>query len=117
LKTAEPETIVAAVNATAAGESVISPQIAGKLLKRIRERDIPITTDSDNAASAIRAALTPRELEIFTRLASGRSNQEIAVELSLSTNTVANHIASILAKLHLDNRIQAAVQAVRTGIS
>jgi DNA-binding NarL/FixJ family response regulator len=117
LKTAEPATIVAAVNATAAGESVISPEIAGKLLKRIRERDIPITTDSDNAASAIRAALTPRELEIFTRLASGRSNQEIAVELSLSTNTVANHIASILAKLHLDNRIQAAVQAVRSGIS
>jgi len=117
LKTAEPETIVAAVNATAAGESVISPEIAGKLLKRIRERDIPITTDSDNAATAIRAALTPRELEIFTRLASGRSNQEIAVELSLSTNTVANHIASILAKLHLDNRIQAAVQAVRSGIS
>jgi two-component system, NarL family, nitrate/nitrite response regulator NarL len=105
------------VNATAAGESVISPEIAGKLLKRIRERDIPITTDSDNAATAIRAALTPRELEIFTRLASGRSNQEIAVELSLSTNTVANHIASILAKLHLDNRIQAAVQAVRSGIS
>jgi NarL family two-component system response regulator LiaR len=54
---------------------------------------------------------------IFTRLASGRSNQEIAAELSLSTNTVANHIASILAKLHLDNRIQAAVQAVRSGIS
>ncbi|HXP36373.1 MAG TPA: response regulator transcription factor [Solirubrobacteraceae bacterium] len=117
LKTAAPETIVAAVNATAAGESVISPEIAGKLLTRIRERDIPITTDSDNAASAIRAALTPRELEIFTRLASGRSNQEIAAELSLSTNTVANHIASILAKLHLDNRIQAAVQAVRSGIS
>lgn len=117
LKTAEPETIVAAVNATAAGETVISPEIAGALLDRIRERDIPITSDSDNAASAIRAALTPRELEIFTRLASGRSNQEIALELSLSTNTVANHIASILAKLHLENRIQAAVQAVRSGIS
>ncbi len=117
LKTAAPETIVAAVRATAAGESVISPEIAGKLLSRIRERDIPVTTDSDDAASAIRAALTPRELEIFTRLASGRSNQEIAGELALSTNTVSNHIASILAKLHLDNRIQAAVQAVRSGIS
>ena len=66
---------------------------------------------------AFRAALTPRELEIFTRLASGKSNSEIARELSLSTNTISNHIASILAKLHLDNRIQAAVQAVRSGIS
>jgi DNA-binding NarL/FixJ family response regulator len=117
LKTAPPETISAAVIATAAGESVISSQIAGKLLERIRERDIPVTTTSRDSASAIRAALTGRELEIFTRLASGNSNSEIAHQLSLSTNTVHNHVASILAKLHLDNRIQAAVQAVRSGIS
>jgi DNA-binding NarL/FixJ family response regulator len=117
LKTASPKAIIAAVRATAAGESVISSQIAGKLLQRIRERDIPVTTTSDNAASAIRAVLTERELEIFERLASGGSNHDIAHELSLSTNTVHNHIASILAKLHLDNRIQAAVQAVRSGIS
>jgi DNA-binding NarL/FixJ family response regulator len=117
LKSAPPETIAAAVRATAAGESVISSQVAGKLLQRIRERDIPVTTTSHDAASAIRAALTVRELEIFTSLASGKSNHDIAHELSLSTNTVHNHIASILAKLHLDNRIQAAVQAVRTGIA
>jgi DNA-binding NarL/FixJ family response regulator len=117
LKSAPPNAIIAAVKATAAGESVISSQIAGKLLQRIRERDIPVTTTSDNAASAIRAALTERELEIFERLASGKSNHDIARELSLSTNTVHNHIARILAKLHLDNRIQAAVQAVRSGIS
>jgi two-component system, NarL family, response regulator LiaR len=117
LKTAPPKAIIAAVRATAAGESVISSQIAGKLLQRIRERDIPITTNSDNAANAIRAVLTERELEIFERLASGSTNHDIAHELSLSTNTVHNHIASILAKLHLDNRIQAAVQAVRSGIS
>ena len=116
LKTAPPKAIIGAVRATAAGESVLSPQIAGKLLQRIRERDIPVT-NTDSAAIAIRAALTDRELEIFTRLASGKSNHEIARELSLSTNTVANHIASILAKLHLENRIQAAVQAVRSGIS
>ena len=117
LKTAPPKAIIAAVKATAAGESVISSQIAGKLLQRIRERDLPITTTSESAASAIHAALTQRELEIFERLASGKSNHEIARELSLSTNTVSNHVASILAKLHLDNRIQAAVQAVRSGIS
>jgi two-component system, NarL family, response regulator LiaR len=117
LKTTPPKAIISAVRATAAGESVISSQIAGKLLQRIRERDIPVTTNSDNAASAIRAVLTERELEIFERLASGRTNHDIALELLLSTNTVHNHIASILAKLHLDNRIQAAVQAVRSGIS
>jgi DNA-binding NarL/FixJ family response regulator len=117
VKTAPPKAIIAAVRATAGGESVISSQIAGKLLQRIRERDIPVTTTSGNAASAIRAVLTERELEIFERLASGATNHDIAHELSLSTNTIHNHIASILAKLHLDNRIQAAVQAVRSGIS
>jgi DNA-binding NarL/FixJ family response regulator len=116
LKSAPPEAIIAAVRATAAGESVLSSQIAGKLLQRIRELDIPVK-NTDTAAIAIRAVLTERELEIFTRLASGESNREIARDLSLSTNTVANHIASILAKLHLENRIQAAVQAVRSGIS
>jgi len=117
LKTASPEEIIAAVKATAGGEAVISSQIAGKLLQRIRERDMPVTATTDNAASAIRAALTPREVEIFERLASGKSNQDIAHELSLSRNTIHNHVASILSKLHLDNRIQAAVQAVRSGIS
>jgi len=117
LKTARSDAIIAAVKATAAGESVISSQIAGKLLHRIRDLGIPIATDSGSTANAIRAALTPRELEIFTRLASGGSNHDIARELELSTNTVSNHIASILAKLHLENRIQLAVQAVRSGIS
>jgi len=116
LKTATPEAIINAVIATAAGESVLSPQVAGKLLQRIRELDLPVKT-SGSTATAIRAALTERELEIFTQLASGRTNHEIAYDLSVSTNTIANHIASILAKLHLENRIQAAVQAVRSGIS
>jgi DNA-binding NarL/FixJ family response regulator len=117
LKSAGPEGIVSAVRATAAGESVISSSIAGLLLAHIRERDIPVTASSLDAAAAIRAVLTERELEIFKRLASGETNQKIGSELSLSTNTVSNHIASILAKLQLDNRIQAAVEAVRSGIS
>ena len=53
----------------------------------------------------------------FQRLASGESNRQIGDSLSLSANTVSNHIASILDKLHLENRIQAAVQAVRSGIA
>jgi DNA-binding NarL/FixJ family response regulator len=117
LKTAAPAAIIAAVKATAGGEAVLSSQIAGKLLRHIRDRDIPVTASVESAAEGIRAVLTPRELEVFTELASGKSNHEIAKALGLSTNTIANHLASILAKLHLDNRIQAAVQAVRSGIS
>src|SRR5829696_4690519 len=116
LKSAPVEAIISAVKATAAGESVLSSQIAGKLLQRIRELDIPVKT-SAIAAVAIRTALTDRELEIFKRLSSGKSNHEIARDLSLSPNTVANHVAGILAKLHVENRIQAAVEAVRSGIS
>src|SRR3954471_16433091 len=116
LKSAPVEAIISAVKATAAGESVLSSKIAGKLLQRIREQDIPVKT-SAVAEGTIRSALTDRELEIFKRLASGKSNHEIAEDLSLSPNTVANHIASILAKLHLENRTQAAADAVRSGIS
>lgn len=117
LKTASIDEIIAAVIATAAGESILSPEIAGKLLDAVRVRDPGVTAASDAPASAIRTALTHRELEVFKRLASGESNPQIGRELSLSTNTVSNHIKSILAKLHLDNRIQAAVQAVRVGIA
>jgi NarL family two-component system response regulator LiaR len=117
LKASGPDAIKTAVRASAAGESVISSHIAGDLLDRIRERDIPVTARSEHAAAAIRAILTERELQIFKRLASGESNREIGRVLLLSENTVKNHVASILAKLQLDNRIQAAVQAVRSGIS
>lgn len=117
LKSAAPEAITQALRATASGEAVLSSQIAGKLLERIREQNIPVTASNELSGVAIRAALTERELDIFTRLASGNSNQDIGRELSLSTNTISNHIASILAKLQLENRIQAAVQAVRSGIS
>src|ERR1700694_1928424 len=109
LKSAAPEEIVAAVRATAAGECVLSSQVAGRILEHIREREIPLTATGRSTAVAIRAALTVRELEILAHLARGESNQEIARALSLSTNTVSNHIASILAKLHLHNRVQAAV--------
>jgi DNA-binding NarL/FixJ family response regulator len=116
LKTAPTEAIIGAIRATAAGESVLSPQIAGVLLERIRATGVTDTTDHA-AAVAIRAALTARELEIFTQLASGQTNSEIGLRLALSTNTVSNHIASILTKLRLENRIQAAVESVRSGIA
>ena len=117
VKEAGTEAIVESVRAAASGESVISSHIVGELLAHIRERDIRVTAGSEHAADAIRMLLTERELDIFRRLASGESNHEIGLAFSLSENTVKNHVASILAKLHLDNRIQAAVQAVRCGFS
>jgi len=117
LKNAGTAAIVKGVRASAAGECVLSSQVAGVLLERIRERDIRPTAGAERTAGAIRAALTQRELQIFKRLASGESNREIACAFSLSENTVKNHVASILAKLHLNNRVQAAAQAVRSGLS
>jgi len=104
------------VRAFAAGECVISSPVAGDLLAHIRERDISDSA-SERAAEAIRAALTKRELQIFRRLASGESNQAIGQAFCLSENTVKNHVASILAKLQVENRIQAAVRAVRSGMA
>jgi len=117
LKDAGAEAIVNAVRACARGECVISPAVAEGLLELIRERDSRLTARDERAADAIRAVLTERELAIFRQLASGESNQEIGRAFSLSENTIKNHVASILAKLDLDNRIQAAAQAVRSGFS
>ena len=116
IKGAHPERLVDAVRVTANGESVLSPEVAGKLLVRLRDQQVQGVGGGD-AGAAIRALLTERELDIFARLASGNSNQEIGRALSVSPNTVSNHIASLLAKLHLENRVQAAVQAVRSGIA
>ncbi|MGB9185706.1 MAG: response regulator transcription factor [Solirubrobacteraceae bacterium] len=117
LKSASTGALIAAVTATAEGQAVLSPQIAGKLLHRISDVDHNVVRPQPTMASTIRDLLTERELEIFTLLASGDTNSRIASNLSLSANTVANHITSILTKLHLQNRIQAAVHAVRAGIA
>lgn len=117
LKDAGQQAIVKGVRASAAGECVIAPEVAGALLARIREREFRLAARDTSTADAIRVALTGRELEIFRRLASGETNQKIGQAFCLSENTVKNHVASILDKLHLDNRIQAAVHAVRSGLS
>jgi two-component system, NarL family, nitrate/nitrite response regulator NarL len=115
LKDVQPGVIASAVRASAAGECVVSPQVAEGLLARIREGNGHPQVRDERSAEMIRAVLSGRELEIFKRLASGESNREIGRAFSLSENTVRKHVASILAKLHLDNRVQAAVKAVRSG--
>jgi DNA-binding NarL/FixJ family response regulator len=111
LKDAKSEEIADGVRAAAAGESVISRSVAGRLLDQVRGRD-----SNADPGDAIRATLTERELEVLKLVASGKENNEIARDLFISPKTVQNHISSILAKLQLENRIQAAVAAVRSGI-
>jgi DNA-binding NarL/FixJ family response regulator len=71
--------------------------------------------ETEDSAEYIRSRLSERELEVFTQLSTGHSNKTIARTMGLSENTVNKHVASILAKLGLENRTQAAVRAVRTG--
>jgi DNA-binding NarL/FixJ family response regulator len=107
LKDGPMEQIVAAIRAAAAGQSVISPRIATFLMQHVR--DAPSAAGTHIAG----AQLSARELEVLGLMAEGRSNHEIADALVISLSTVRNHISSILMKLHVQNRVQAAVRAVR----
>ena len=111
LKDASVEELVSGVRAAAAGESSISPRIATKVLARLRQ-DHSEREESTRAHSG----LSEREVEVLRLLAEGNGNAQIAAELFISPKTVKNHIASILMKLQIENRIQAAVYAVRSGI-
>jgi DNA-binding NarL/FixJ family response regulator len=108
LKDAPIGHIIEAVRA-AARESIISPQIATRLVKRLRQPPL-------QEAGVTGAELTPREREVLELLARGMDNGEIATALYLSPHTVKNHVSSILVKLQVENRIQAAVRAVRGGL-
>jgi DNA-binding NarL/FixJ family response regulator len=111
LKDSSIDQLIAGIRAAAAGESLISPQIAAKLLQRLRAQ----TADVD-AAETIRTELSDRELEVLRLIANGKDNAQIASDLFISPKTVKNHISNILMKLQMENRIQAAVYAVRSGI-
>ncbi len=111
LKDATIEDLITGVRAAARGEALISPQIATKLLQRLRAHSA-----SADAAEMIRAELSDREIEVLKLIANGKENAEIAADLFISPKTVKNHISNILMKLQIENRIQAAVYAVRSGI-
>jgi NarL family two-component system response regulator LiaR len=74
------------------------------------------TTAAPEAAATIRAELSDREIEVLKLIANGKDNGTIARDLHISPKTVKNHISNILMKLQIENRIQAAVYAVRSGI-
>jgi DNA-binding NarL/FixJ family response regulator len=110
LKDASIDEIVSGVRAAAAGESLLSPRIATGLLERLRD----LADDGDSAER--HGELTERELEVLGLVAKGMDNAEIAEALVISPQTAKNHVSNILAKLQLENRIQAAVHAVRRGL-
>jgi DNA-binding NarL/FixJ family response regulator len=111
LKDSSMDQLIIGIRAAAAGESLISPQIATKVLRRLRSQ-----SSSVDAAETIRAELSDREIEVLKLIANGKDNAQIARELFISPKTVKNHISNILMKLQIENRIQAAVYAVRSGI-
>ena len=99
-KTAGVEQIVGSVRAAARGESVLDPRIAARLVREVR---------TSAARRAPLDLLSPREREVLTVLARGRSNRQIAKELAITEETVKAHVSNILAKLHLADRTQAAI--------
>jgi DNA-binding NarL/FixJ family response regulator len=111
LKDSSVDELIRGISAAAVGESIISSAIAGKVLQQVRA-----TAGSPEAEEAIRAELSERELDVLKLIASGKDNAMIAAELHISPKTVKNHISNILMKLQIENRIQAAVYAVRSGI-
>ena len=110
LKDAAVEEIVASVRAAAAGEAVISPRVTSALLAGVREAGAP-----DDAPAAV--VLSDRERDVLRLIAAGRDNAAIGRELYISAGTVRKCVSSILAKLGVDSRVEAAVYAVRRGLA
>ncbi len=110
LKDAPREQLVTAVRTVARGEALLAPAITQRLIERFVTRPAPTQT-----APAL-AELSQREFEVLRLLARGLSNAEIAEELILGEATVKTHVARILRKLDLRDRVQAVVFAYESGL-
>ena len=108
LKDGPVEEVVAGIAALAAGESLFSPRIGAMLLRRLRERR--------EVQADFGVPLSRREQEVLRLIVEGRSNEKIGEGLSIDARTARNHVSRILAKMGVDNRVQAAVRAVREGL-
>ena len=114
LKDAPPDELTSAIRTVAAGEAVLAPTATRRLIDQFA----PLLPDPDRQddRDTVLGKLTDRERTVFTQLATGRSNREIAAELHLSEGTVKVHVGRILAKLDLRDRVQAVVLAYETGL-
>jgi DNA-binding NarL/FixJ family response regulator len=114
LKDAPPAELLSAVRTVAAGDAVLAPSATRRLLDRFAPT-LPTGT-SPTARADVLDELTGREREVFTLVAAGRSNREIAAELYVSEGTVKVHVSRLLTKLNLRDRVQAVVLAYETGV-
>jgi DNA-binding NarL/FixJ family response regulator len=115
LKDVSPEQLVAAVRLVAAGDALLAPSITRRLVERFA-RPVAASTPTSTSSSTAVSTLTAREREVLVLLARGLSNAELAERLTLSEATVKTHVARILAKLALRDRVQAVVLAYETGL-
>ena len=109
LKTSPADELVRAVRVVAAGDSLLSPSITRRLVEEFARR--PVAAEPRGLSE-----LTPRELDVLRLIARGLSNAEIATELFVEASTVKSHVASVLAKLDLRDRVQAVVAAYESGL-
>jgi DNA-binding NarL/FixJ family response regulator len=112
LKDVPAEQLVSGIKVVAEGEALLAPSITRRLIEEFAQ-NAPV----DRAPPKELGELTPRELEVFKLIARGMSNAEIAAELIVSETTVKTHVARILMKLHLRDRVQAVVYAYESGVS
>jgi len=112
LKNTEPAELVSAIRTVARGDAVVAPRVTRRLLETFAGR---LSTPGRPADPRL-ARLTDREREVLVQVATGRSNAEIAAQLTLSELTVKTHVGRLLAKLELRDRTQAAVLAHREGL-
>ncbi|HEY8646026.1 MAG TPA: response regulator transcription factor [Gaiellaceae bacterium] len=111
LKTDSPERLVEAVRVVATGEALLAPEITRRLINRFLAAPPPNANPPNTLTD-----LTARERQVLEQLARGHSNSEIAKTLYVSEGTVKTHVARILAKLDLRNRVQAVVYAYECGL-
>ena len=111
LKDVSPEHLIAAVKMVRSGDALLAPSITRRLVERYAGQQ-----PSAAEVNADLSVLTPRELEVLGLIARGLSNAELAATLTLSEATVKTHVARILAKLQLRDRVQAVVLAYETGL-
>ena len=114
LKDIPPDDLVEAVRAVYAGKVQLHPDIARKLMWAVAAQEEPA---AGRAVASPPDELTERELEVLRLIADGLNNREIAARLVISEKTVKTHVSSILGKLHLEDRTQAAVYAFRHGLA
>ncbi|MCW2962340.1 MAG: DNA-binding response regulator, partial [Thermoleophilia bacterium] len=107
-KGAPVEDVAAAIEAVRRGSAWMQPEVQVTVADFVRTGNLPIQPRID---------MSEREIEVLRHVAEGLDNNEIAARLGISGKTVKNHVSSILMKLELTNRVQAAVFAVRTGIA